>query len=255
MKLKKSLYNILQYVSTINDIFPYHGNGVIKQKEKTSSGFVEVKIDGFFNKPFVIRSLSKFLRLFTFAKGDKGTDPESIEDWTLADNNLNPSGPGTELYLKGPDNSRKIQQASEEFLIKKEYNVRKSFDTIPLERSLKFQITNQKYRQIMTDCSLLDLDMVQFTSVSNSIIRITLRKKDQTNNKDTSTYDIEVDHEHQDLQVNIWLSTFNLIDATDHQIEFGLYKVPETEEDIEIPVVKTQSFYDNYIVKKVILGI
>lgn len=249
MKLTKSIYNILQYFSTIDDMLIYQGKQVLTTKEKNGSGFTEVAVDGFFDKPIVLRSLSKFLRLFTYPKIDKGFSNESLEDWTLGySTNTNESG--LDMAIRSPGHLVKVTQGSPTFLTKN--MLKKTFDSMKFVKSLKFQITQQQYKQIISDCSLLDFDMITFSSVSNTVIRVILRRKDNSSNKDMSTYDIEVDHEHQDLSVSIWLNSFSLINATDHQIEFGMYNI---ESDIDIPLVKTQSFCDNYIVKKVILGI
>ena len=251
MKLSKSIYNILQYFSTIDDMLIYQGKQVLTTKEKNRSGFTEVDVAGFFNKPVVVRSLSKFLRLFTYPKVEKGYAQESLQDWELGDE-VNPGESGQDMFIRSPGHLIKVTQGSPSFLVKNA--VKMKFDNMKFETSLKFQITQQQYKQIISDCSLLDLDMITFTSVSNSVIRVILRRKDNSTNKDTSTYDIEVDHEHKELSISVWLNTFSLIEATDHQIEFGIYHFEE--DDADIPLVKTQSFCDNnYVVKKVILGI
>lgn len=253
MKISKSLYNVLQYISTIDDIFVYNGNGYLVVKEKVGSGFVEVKApDNFFDEPIVIRSLSKFLRLFTFEKTKKDLNPDSIQDWSLEP----VIDPVThimkkDMYITSPGKKIKLLQGSKAFLEKQEDRVKTRFDDIELVDSVKINITGAQYKQIITDCSLLDLDTIQIISKDEHTIKFILSKSDKgLTNGDYSIFEIECDHPHTDTTIKIMLSAFSLIEATDHQLEYGKYAKMNT-----VDLLKVKSFYDNnYTVNKVIIG-
>lgn len=254
MKLKRSVYEILQYLSTIDEIFVYRGNGVFITKDKVGSSFTEVSIDSFWNEQIIIRSLPKFLRLFSFPKAGKNdtSEPESIQDWTLEDN-VNPRNNHLEhqMLVKTPNHVVKVVQGEDRFL--QYHNTKMRFDDIHLERSITFQMDRIQYKQIIADCSLLDLDLITFTSLDEHTIQIHLSKKDTKTNYDDSTYKIECDHEHFSTKISIMLNTFLLIDATDHQVEFGFY-YPTPENMVSL--VKIKSFYtSDLVVKRLIIGI
>lgn len=254
MKLKKSLYNILQYISTVDDIFAYPNDGYFIAKDKVGSGFIEVKApDYFFKKTVVIKSLSKFLRLFTFDRKDKDPDPESIQDWTLESS----YAPGTnneikDMFLRSPGRTIKVKEGSQVFLEKRAKDNATRFDNIHLEDSIKFQITAAQYKQIISDCSLLDLDRITIASENDEHIKIYLTKTGKGTNDDYSALDVECTHTHNATKISFLLNAFSLIDATDHQFEFGTYK---TQYGNSIIILKVKSFCDNnYVVNKVILA-
>lgn len=254
MKLKRSTYEVLQYFSTIDEILSYTGNGVLAIKDQSGSGFTEVEIPDFFDEQIVIRSLPKFLRLFSFPKTSKNDsgEPESLQDWTLREE-LNTKNGQLEhqMYLKSPGKTVKIKQGSIGFIEKRV--PKKRFDEFVLTNSVKFQIDRFQYKQIITDCSLLDLDLITMESINEHLIEIRLSKKDSTINTDTSVYQIECDHEHHPIKATIMLNLFSLIDATDHQIEFGMYN---PNEELNALIVKVKSFYtSDLIVKRFIVGI
>lgn len=254
MKLTKSLYSILQYLSTVDDIFIYTGNGYMIMKDKVGSGFVEVKApDYFFKEQVIIRSLSKFLRLFSYDKKDKALDPESIQDWTVG-KSMDPLTKAMipEIYLRSPAHNIKIRQGNQIFIEKRAKDLVSKFDNIELEDSIKFQITSAQYKQIISDCSLLDLDTITISSENDDNIKIYLTKKDKGTSDDYSSFDIECHHVHNQTQIRFQLNAFSLIDATDHQLEFGKY---HNKFGTISNVLKIKSFCDNnYIVNKVIVG-
>lgn len=252
MKLQKPLYNVLQHLSTIDDVLAYNGNNILVMQNKVGSDFVEVEVTDFFKEKLIIRSLSKFLRLFTFGKGKNDTN-ESIQDWTLSEeHNAITNSSIAIMYLKMPGRTIKLQQGHQRFLTEREDKLHARFDNIALSNSVKFQITHQTYKQIISDCSLLDLDSITIASESSSKISIHLSKKDTKGYEDYSTFMIDCEHEHIQTSISILLSAFNLIEATDHQLEFGTYTTPD---GYEVPMLKIKSFCDNnYVVKKVIIG-
>jgi len=253
MKIPRSLYTILQYISTHDDIFAYLGNGYLVVKDKVGSGFVEVKApDYFFKEPLVVSSLSKFLRLFTYDKKDKATDPLSIQDWTLGKSYNSDNASISEMYIKSPGRNIKLKQGSPRFLDNRSKDLVSKVDSITFEKSIKFQLTTAQYKQILSDCSLLDLDTITFISDNNDLIKINLTKNGKGMSDDYSSFDIECHHEHFDARISIQLSQFSLIDATDHQFEFGQYL---NKFGSYSNVLKVKSFCDNkFIVNKVILG-
>lgn len=254
MKLKKSLYTILQYISTIDDPFPYLGNGYLVTNDKIGSGFVEVKApEDFFKEELIIRSLSKFLRLFTFDKKDKTTDPDSIQNWELGAK-IDPitRAAKKEMYITSPGRNIKLSQGLQTYLEKRRDILKPRFDNIELYDSVKFQLTHALYKQIISDCSLLDLDTITFSSINDDVIKISLTKQGKGAEDDYSTFEVECKHTHCDTRIRIQLSTFCLIDATDHQIEFGKYL---NKYDTTSYLLKIKSFCDNgYVVNRVIIG-
>ena len=254
MKLKRSVYDILQYLSTISEIFVYRGDNLFIMKDKAGSSFTEVEVKDFFNEQVIIRSLPKFLRLFTFPKPGRNdtAEPESIQEWTLEDHVNDKHGRiEHQMILREPHHITKVVQGGERFL--EQHVTHKRYDDIHLDNALRFQIDRTQYKQILADCSLLDLDVITIKSLDEHTIQIALSKKDSTNNYDTSTYEIECDHQHEPTKVTIMLSTFGLIDASDHQIEVGIYR-PTVEN--AVPIMKVKSFYtSDLIVKRLIIGI
>lgn len=254
MKLPRSLYNIFQYFSTIDDAFAYIGNGYLIQKNKIGSGFVEVKApDYFFKEQLIIRSLSKFLRLFTYDKKDKEADPLSVQDWTLGQI-MNPITKAIKpmMYLKSPGRNISLVQGRQNFADVRRNDLVSKFDTIELEDSIKFQITSAQYKQIIGDCSLLNLDTILISSENDNLIRIYLMKKDKKLEDDNVVFDIECQHQHKPTRIKIDLSVFSLIEATDHQIEFGKF---QNKYGTRSNVVKIRSFCDNnFVVNKVMIG-
>lgn len=255
MHLKKSLYSILQYLSTIDDTFLYNANNVLVACEKVGSGFVEVDVPDFFDETVVIKSLSKFLRLFSFGKPEKGssTEPESLQDWTLEKSLDGISGATIpEMYLKMPNRVVKIRQGSPFFIEKNKDKLRKRFDRIMLEDAIKFQIDHSTYKQIISDCSLLDLDVVNIVSDSENKIKIYLTKRDKGFSDDFSSYTVECPHTHIPFTISFSISDFSLIEATDHQLEYGKFKL---ESGDYAYILKIKSFYNSeFTVKKVIIG-
>ena len=254
MKLKRTTYEILQYLSTIDEIFAYSGDNVFIMREMSGSSFTEVEVKDFFNEQVIIRSLPKFLRLFSFPKPGKtdSNDVESFQEWTLEDHlNTKTGHVERQMLLKQGNHIVKVSQGQQRLM---EYHkVKHRFDEIKMGESVTFQLTRAQYKQIVSDCSLLDLDMITFTSLDEHKIQIYLSKKDSVTNTDYSTDTIECDHEHFPTKVTIMLNTFSLIDATDHQIEFG---VCQLSEDHVVPVVKVKSFYTSEtVVQRVIRGI
>ena len=254
MKLNKSLYSALQYLSTINDIFAYAGNGFLIAKEKAGSGFVEIKApDNFFKEPFVIKSLSKLLRLFSFDKKSKDSDPQSIQDWTIE----KIIDPATKIitypmYIKSPGRTIRLNQGSRSILEKMSKDLVSKIDSIQLEDSIKFQITAAQYKQIMSDCSLLDLDRITIVSENEDTIKIYLTKTGKGMNDDFSSNVIECTHVHNTNKMSFLLNEFSLIDATDHQLEYGKYKTPYGN---SINLLKVKSFCDNnLVVQKLIIA-
>lgn len=252
MKLEKQLYNILQYLSTIDDILAYNGNQLLVQKSKVGSDFVEVDVPTFFKEKIVIFSLSKFLRLFSFGKG-KNESNESIQDWILSQEISPTNNAMGVMFINSPGKTVRLLQGAGGFLEKRAHYCKPKFDNIKLERSIKFQITQQTYKQILTDCSLLDLDTITIVSETPTKIRIYLTKKDKGLTDNYTTYEIDCEHEHQDLKISFTLQSFNLIEATDHQLEYGMFITPTGGENM---LLKVRSFCDNnYIVKKLIIGL
>lgn len=255
MHIKKSLYSILQYLSTINDTFLYNANHVLVTNEKVGSGFVEVDVPDFFDETVVIKSLSKFLRLFSFGKPTKGssTEPESLQDWTLETGLDGLTGAAIpEMYLRMPNRVVKIRQGSPFFIEKNKDQLRKRFDRLVLEDAIKFQIDNATYKQIISDCSLLDLDVVNIVSDSENKIKIYLTKRDKGFSDDFSSYTIECPHQHIPYTISFGINDFSLIDATDHQFEYGKFKLVSGDYAY---VLKIKSFYNSeFTVKKVIVG-
>lgn len=254
MKLRKSLYSILQYISTIDDIFAYSNNGHFIAKDKVGSGFIDVEVpEYFFKSTVVIKSLSKFLRLFSYDRKSKDQDPESIQNWTLETSYA--QGTNTEIkdmFLRSPGRTIKIKEGSQIFLEKRAKDNSMRVDNITLEDSIKFQITSTEYKQIISDCSLLDLDRITIVSEDDKHIKIYLTKSGKGTNDDYSSLDIECTHIHTDTKISFLLNAFSLIDATDHQFEFGKYK---TQYGNTIVILKVKSFCDNnYVVNKVILA-
>lgn len=255
MKLKRSLYNILQYMSTIDDIFTYNANNVLVANDKVGSGFTEVSITNFFEETVVIKSLSKFLKLFSFGKAEKGssTEPESLQDWTL-DKVVDPTTGNLipEMYLKMPSRTVKIRQGSPVFLQKRENNLRARFDKIALQDAIKLQIDSTMYKQIISDCSLLDLDTINIVSENSDKIKIYLTKKDKGLSDDYSSYTVECLHTHIPTKISISINSFSLIDASDHQLEYGKFVASN---GMEAYILKIKSFYTPELtVKKVIIG-
>lgn len=252
MKLEKQLYNILQYLSTIEDVFAYNANQVLVAKNRIGSDFAEVDVPNFFKKPFVIKSLSKFLRLFTFDRGKNATN-ESIQDWTFSEVTNSTNNSMGIMYINSPGKTVKLQQGAPKFIeIRKEY-LKPRFDNIIIKNTVKFQITQQLYKQILSDCSLLDLDTITICSENEHTIRIYLTKKDSGCKEDYSSYTVDCDHEHVSTRISFSLSSFNLIEATDHQLEWGTWVAPNGYENM---LLKVRSFCDNnYIVKKLIVGL
>ena len=80
MKLKRTTYEILQYLSTIDEIFAYSGDNVFIMREMSGSSFTEVEVKDFFNEQVIIRSLPKFL-MFNKSCSDflSNSDIELIE--------------------------------------------------------------------------------------------------------------------------------------------------------------------------------
>ena len=253
MKIKRSLYTTLQYFSTIDDTFAYLGNGYMIMKDKAGSGFVEAKApDYFFKDQLIIRSLSKFLKLFSFDKKDKSPDPESIQDWTIG-TTIDMSGEFTrpDMYITSPGHRLKLKQGLQQFADNRKNDLVSKFDGINLEESLKFQLTHTLYKQIISDCSLLDLDTITIMSENDDTIKIYLTKQGKGTNDDYSSFDVECRHQHCPTKIKFQLSAFSLIDATDHQLEFGKFKHKFGTSN----VLKIRSFCDNNIVvNRVILG-
>lgn len=254
MKITRSLYNVLQYLSTIEDVFAYGGKGYFIAKDKVGSGFVEVKApDYFFKEPFVIRSLSKFLRLFSYDKKAKESDPESVQDWVL-EHNVNTMGvPITEICIKSPGRNVRVTQGSPQYLDKRVDQVDSKVDAVVLEEVIKFSMTSSLYKQIITDCSLLDLDRILIVSENSETIKIYLTNSDKKDlSGDLSSYTIECTHTHNTNKMTFLLSAFSLIDATDHQFEYGKYK---TSSGNYVNIMKVKSFCDNnLVVQKVIIS-
>lgn len=254
MKISKSLYTVLQYISTIDDIFVYAGNGYLIAKEKAGSGFVEVKApDGFFTEAFVLRSLSKFLRLFTFDRKSKEADPTTIQEWTFQPRYDPATGVSiSEIHITSPGRSIKLTQATKEFLNKRAADLVSKVDGIVLDDAIKFQIDSALYKQIMSDCSLLDLDRITIASENDETIRILLSKTGKGSNYDTSSYTVECHHQHNTNKITFLLSAFSLIDATDHQLEYGIFTAKNGN---KVNILKVKSFCDNnMVVNKVILS-
>ena len=254
MKINKSLYSVLQYISTVDDVFAYAGNGFLIAKEKVGSGFVEVKApDNFFKEPLVIKSLSKFLRLFSFDKKSKDSDPLTVQEWTL-EKRIDPNTKVSvdEIHVKSPGRSIKLTQGAKGFLDKRAKDLVSKVDKIVLEDSIKFQMTSALYKQIMSDCSLLDLDRITIVSENDETIKLYLTKTGKGTNDDFSSYTIECLHKHNTNKMTFLLSAFSLIDATDHQFEYGKYNTPYGN---TINIMKVKSFCDgDLVVQKVILS-
>lgn len=256
MKLDYDLYNILKYFANpaVNDnILKYKGNHVIVFRDSSGSGFCEVKVPTFFDRPVVVNQLSKFLKLFIYPKRERGEIGPyvSLNDWILSDD-IDPKTqrPSNDMYLKMKGHNVKVRQGSLQFLDDPNKQLEAKFDTVNIINSVKFQLSNTLYKQILNDCSLLSLDTINFKSENEHIIKIILTIKDKGIKDNCSSYEIECEHEHFDSTVAIQLSAFNLIDAPDHQIEFGKF-----EKNTACNLVKIRSFYsDDYEVDKLILG-
>lgn len=252
MKIPKSFYTILQYFSTIDDPFAYVNTGYMIVKDKVGSGFVEVKApDYFFKEQVIIKSLSKFLRLFSFDKKDKTADPLSIQDWTLG-KDISGDLIKPVMYIDSPGKHTKLIQGLQQFAENLSKNPISKFDSIELYDSIKFQLTHSLYKQIISDCSLLDLDTITFSSETDDLIKVYLTKGVKGTSDDYSSFSIECHHNHLPVSIKFQLSSFSLIEATDHQIEFGKFK---NKYDGVTNVLKVRSFCDNnFIVNRVILG-
>lgn len=254
MKIPKSLYNVFQYFSTIYDPFAYLGNGVMVVNDPIGSGFVEVKApDYFFKEKFIIRSMSKFLRLFAYDRKDKAQDPVSIQDWTLGSTMSHDSlNVLPEMYIDSPQRHIKLTQGSERFIEANQKALVPRFDNITLRDSIKFQLTSALYKQIISDCSLLSLDTITISSENEDTILILLTKADKGLKEDYSAFRIECPHTHCSTKIQFLLSAFILIEATDHQLEFGKF---DNKYGTVSNVLKIRSFCDNnFTVNRVILG-
>lgn len=254
MKIRKSLYNIMQYISTYEEVFVYNNNGVFTARDKIGSGFVEVAVDNFINEQLVIRNFPRFLKLFTFNKPVKGENPdvESVQDFIVEDIADTKTGiTSKQILLKSKGRTIKVKQGSSHFIQKRSALIVPRANQIVIKDPVKFQMSSDLYKQILSDCSLLDLNMINFKSVDNKTIKIFLTKENMDLSEDYSSYEIECDHEHSNVSIAITLPTFALIDAPDHQIEFGLFCSPT---GASCSVLKVKSFYNGYIVNKVIAG-
>ena len=108
------------------------------------------------------------------------------------------------------------------------------------------------YKQIISDCSLLDLDTINIVSENSDKIKIYLTKKDKGLSDDYSSYTVECLHTHIPTKISISINSFSLIDASDHQLEYGKFVASN---GMEAYILKIKSFYTPELtVKKVIIG-
>lgn len=233
MKLKNKHIKILQNFLLYNNDFGYDGSGLLKTKSTSGSVFLEAFMPDFIDLPLYTRDLSSILSFVT---------PESdvTEDYIK----------GCKYFIIKNENGTIRYRLAKEEIVNKSVNHNLDFDSMNFaDLYFSFNLDKQKYDNLKNISKKLECDMMDVYSIDNEHIGLTAYKRSDKEDKQY-TITIEKQHEHNDKKATVLLGAFNLVNASDYNIEIGLIQGKTKL----VPVTKVKAFCDDIVVKYIFVN-
>lgn len=225
MQFKDQYIKILRNFLYYNPVLGYDGSKVLRTKSSKSGVIVEADIPDFTDLPIYTKDLTDILKFVT---------PETeIEEDSEGDINylVLKSNSGTIRYRLSDTNV--VMQQTSKIVSPKKVEFKELY--------LSFNIDYNQYKNIMHTAKLLECDAIQIYSIDEHKIGM---KAVNINDKKSKQFimEIECEHTHTEQNVYILLENFELVAASDYNINMGVF---QNSRGLEVKLVKIKAFCGN----------
>lgn len=205
MKVKDQYLKVLKNFLFFNENFFYDGKGTIKTRNDVA--YVQATLPDFIDIPIYTRKLGDILKLWT-PESDIEFDINGQINYLIIKNDI-----GTVRYRLVNNQTINTTSITRHELSNFELN----------ETFFKFNLDYQKYSNLLKTSKIIESDSLEIYSIDNNKIGL---KTFRINDKDDRCFIIEIEkeHEHTDKSVTIPLKSFEMIMASDYNMEVGIFK-------------------------------
>lgn len=238
MKIKNVYQKILKNMLKFNNNIAYKGDKLLKTRLGTSV-LIEVDVPDFIDIPIYSRNLEEILRLITDDTDVSVTSKDNV-DYLLFSNNL------------GKIKYRMPKQRLVEETISSKMTI-DEFYTNKCEPLVIFNLTQEKYKELMRVSGLLGSDRLLIKSLDDNKLRFITFNMSDKNDKQYSI-EIEVQHKHFENSYEFQLDNLNLIESPDYKVSLCAQKGEKTG-ILGRGVLKIEAYLsDNIIMKYLVIG-